>query len=207
MAEQIIPTKGNLMNAKRSLALADSGYELMERKRKVLLREISERVEKYEQMSKEVKNALRSAMYKLSLATTANGLPLTAAQAVPTDDSVTIRSRSVMGVEIPEAEIEESDCTLFYGLTYTAISLDEAYEEFNRLKYMLVDLAALETSIFRLREAMNKTVKRSNALGNVVIPKYSETVKIITTALEEKEREEFTRLKVVKNKDLKNKDE
>ena len=35
-----VPTKGNLMSAKSSLALARQGYELMDKKRNILVREI-----------------------------------------------------------------------------------------------------------------------------------------------------------------------
>ena len=40
--------------------------------------------------------------------------------------------------------------------------------------------------------------KRANALKNITIPHYEQLTKDISNALEEKEREEFTRLKVIK---------
>ena len=43
-----------------------------------------------------------------------------------------------------------------------------------------------------------KTQKRANALKNITIPRYEALTKDIQNALEEKEREEFTRLKVIK---------
>ena len=51
----------------------------------------------------------------------------------------------------------------------------------------------------RLAEAIRKTQKRANALGNVQIPQMQATIKKIDEALSEKEREEFGRLKVIKN--------
>ena len=51
--------------------------------------------------------------------------------------------------------------------------------------------------------AIKKTQKRANALKNIIIPKYGYTIKYITDSLEEKEREEFTRLKVIKNQKMK----
>lgn len=59
-------------------------------------------------------------------------------------------------------------------------------------------LAEVETSIYRLADAIKKTQKRANALENIVIPGLDETIRFITDALEEKEREEFARLKVIK---------
>lgn len=60
-------------------------------------------------------------------------------------------------------------------------------------------LAEVENSVYRLADAIKKTQKRANALKNVMIPKFEATVKFITEALEEKEREEFSRLKVIKS--------
>ena len=59
-------------------------------------------------------------------------------------------------------------------------------------------LATVETSAYRLAESIKKTQKRANALKNITIPSYQALVTEITNALEEKDREEFTRLKVIK---------
>ncbi|HBL40985.1 MAG TPA: V-type ATP synthase subunit D [Ruminococcaceae bacterium] len=198
MAENVFPTKGNLMNARRSLELAKVGFDLMERKRKFLLREIAKRSEEYEQTKKETERLSRDAFYALRLATIADGLPLTQAQSVPVDDSVSVVMRSVMGVEVPEASVQPSERKIYYGLSFSGLQLDEAYSRFTDLKELSVKLASLETALFRLQEAVVKTGKRSNALGNIVIPKFTSTVKFISDSLEEKEREDFARLKVIK---------
>ena len=58
--------------------------------------------------------------------------------------------------------------------------------------------AEVETSVIRLAEAIQKTQKRANALGNVQIPQMQKTIKSIDEVLSEREREEFSRLKVIK---------
>ena len=63
---------------------------------------------------------------------------------------------------------------------------------------LTAQLAEIENSVCRLADAVEKTQKRSNALNNIMIPRLEETVKFITQALDEKEREEFSRLKVIK---------
>ena len=80
----------------------------------------------------------------------------------------------------------------------TSDSLDEARIAFERVKELTADLATVETSAYRLAESIKKTQKRANALKNITIPSYQTLVKDITNALEEKDREEFTRLKVIK---------
>ena len=59
-------------------------------------------------------------------------------------------------------------------------------------------LAEVENSVYRLADSIKKTQKRANALKNIMIPRFEETVKFITNALDEKDREEFSRLKVIK---------
>ena len=59
-------------------------------------------------------------------------------------------------------------------------------------------MAEVEISIYRLAQAIKKAQKRANALKNIVIPDLDNTIRFITEALEEKEREEFVRLKVIK---------
>ena len=66
------------------------------------------------------------------------------------------------------------------------------------MKELTADLATVETPAYRLAESIKKTQKRANALKNITIPSYQALVKDITNALEEKDREEFTRLKVIK---------
>jgi len=72
--------------------------------------------------------------------------------------------------------------------------------KFNELKYMIYELAEVETSVYKLAEEIKKTKKRANALEKIRIPKYEERIKEIEEILEEKEREDFFRLKMIKNK-------
>ena len=85
-----------------------------------------------------------------------------------------------------------------YGLNSTNSQLDEAYLSFVQVKHMTAELAEIENSVYRLADAIKKTQKRANALDNIMIPQFTATIKYITEALEEKEREDFSRLKVIK---------
>lgn len=118
---------------------------------------------------------------------------------VPLDNSLNVAYRSVMGVEIPMISIgEPSDMLVPYGLNSTNIMMDRAFLKFNEVKQLTAELAEVENSVYRLADAIKKTQKRANALKNIMIPRFEETVKFITDSLEEKEREEFSRLKIIK---------
>ena len=103
-----------------------------------------------------------------------------------------------MGVDIPIVTLDPSPAELSYGFMFTGSLVDEAYIEFDRVKKLTAALAEVENSVYRLATAVNKTQKRANALKNIVIPRLTSTVKFISDSLEEKEREEFSRLKVIK---------
>ena len=197
---QTAPTKGNLNAAKRSRALADNGYELMDRKRNILIREIMELMDEAEDLQERIDSTFSEAYASMRLAEISmGGSAQSGANAVPIDDSFSIRFRSVMGGELPVVSAEpEEPSGPPYGLAFTSSDLDDAYFKFAEVKELIRELAETENCIYRLAYAIKKAQKRANALQNIVIPGLDSEIARISDALEEKEREEFVRLKVVK---------
>ncbi|MCQ2407318.1 MAG: V-type ATP synthase subunit D [Oscillospiraceae bacterium] len=199
MANQVFPTKGNLIAAKRSLKLAKLGYDLMDRKRNVLIRELMQLVERAKQLRGSIEETYRIAYRTLEEANITLGVIDRFAYTVPIDDCIEISTRSVMGVEIPMVSYpEEIRQEVPYGFLDTNVQLDEAYAAFCRVKTMTLMLAEVDSGVFRLATAIQATQRRANALKNVLIPRYSEIIRMISDALEDKEREEFTRMKIIK---------
>jgi V/A-type H+-transporting ATPase subunit D len=196
----VLPTKGNLMAAKRSRALAQTGYELMDRKRNILVREMMSLMEDASRIQQEIDLVFQSAYNALARANIELGLCDHIAEAVTPDNSLDIRWRSVMGVELPKIPDNTPPLRPDYGFAYTSPAFDDAYIQFARVKDLTRRMAEVETSIYRLAEAIKKSQKRANALKNIVIPNFDNTIRLITEALEEKERDEFVRMKVIKNR-------
>ncbi len=194
----ILPTKGNLMAAKRSRELAQTGWELMDRKRNILVREMMELMEGAAAFQEEIDRVFGEAYSALAQAHIELGLCDHIAEGVTPDDSLVIQLRSVMGVELPHIPDHSQPPRPEYSLVYTSPALDEAYIKFHRVKDLTRRMAEIETSIYRLAQAIKKAQKRANALKNIVIPGFDETIRVISEALEEKDREEFVRLKVIK---------
>lgn len=195
----ISPTKGNLIATKKSLELAKLGYDLMDRKRNVLIREMMLLVDKVKYLRTEITETYAQAYISLQQANISLGVVTQIANSVSAENGVKVVYRSVMGVEIPNVRFEESELTFEYGFDESNSKLDEASIKFIDAKKITVLLAEIDNSVFRLARAIQKTQKRANALRNIVIPSLQSEVKFISDALEEKEREEFTRLKVIKN--------
>lgn len=207
MRKQVFPTKGNLIAMKKSLDLAVMGYELLDKKRNILIREMMLLVDKVKVIRDSITQTYEEAYQALQDANMSLGVISDLTTSVPVDTGIKISYRSVMGVEIPDIQYTESAIVMNYGYSHGNSKLDHAYLCFHKVKQTTVMLAEVENSVYRLANAIRKTQKRANALKNIVIPEYSETVKWISEALEEKEREEFSRQKVIKMNKMKQQEE
>lgn len=196
---QVFPTKSNLISTKKSLDLAKLGYDLLDRKRNILVREMMQLIDRAGQIQKNIDETYSKAYLALQRANVTLGMCAEFAQAIPVDISLNIDLRSVMGVELPLVTLGDEKPGMYYGLNSTNSMLDEAYLSFIEVKRMTAQLAEIENNVYRLADAIKKTQKRANALSNIMIPQFTATIKYITEALEEKEREDFSRLKVIKN--------
>lgn len=200
MDPNTFPTKGNLMLAKNSLALSTQGFDLMDKKRNILIRELMDLIAEATDIQEEIDTTFTNAYRALQKANIQMGIHQVEqiSLAVPVEDSIRIKRRSVMGTEIPKVEYEKKEQKPAYSFYHTKMSLDEACQQFQKVKELTIHLAEIENSAYRLAHNIKKTQKRANALQNITIPKYENLAKEIQEYLEEKEREEFTRLKVIK---------
>ena len=156
MAVQAVPTKGNLMNTKKSLSLAKNGYELLDRKRNILIREMMTLIDHANAIQEKIDSAYEEAYIALQTANISNGFCEEISNAIPVEDGLHLDSRSVMGVEIPILTIDEVEHYEFlhYGTRTTNAAIDKAFILFSKVKYLTVELAEIENSVnFTARSA------------------------------------------------------
>ncbi len=196
------PTKGNLLNLKKSLALAENGYELLDRRRNILVKEMMSLIDDASEIQAKINESYSLAYSALQKANVSMGITAVQNTAGELDSSVYLTYRSVMGVEIPTVHTEECGSVALpnYSMHQSGAELDSAYIYFNEVKLLTAKLAQVENSVYRLAFAVKKTRKRANSLKNIVIPRFKAEIKVISDYLEEKEREEFSRLKVIKGR-------
>lgn len=209
MNPNTFPTKGNLIIAKNSLALASQGYDLMDKKRNILIRELMELIDQAKDIQSEIDVTFMTAYKALQKANIELGITYVQeiSESIPEETSIEIKARSIMGTEIPLVRFtERSSDTPSYAFYSTRESLDQAQAAFMKVKKLTIKLSMVENSAYRLATNIKKTQKRANALKNITIPTYKGLVHDITNALEEKDREEFTRLKVIKRVNEKKKE-
>ncbi len=200
MAKVLAPTKGNLMTAKNTLRLSKQGYEMLDKKRNILIREMMMLIDKAKEVEEKIEITFAEAYKALEAANTIMGVSRVqniAHSAVP-EEGVSIDLRSVMGVEIPVVKLAENDSKPIYSFYSTSSALDEAAVKFNEVKRLTAELTETENAVYRLAMNIKRTQKRANALQNITIPLYEKMTKDIQNSLEEKDREEHSRLKVIK---------
>ena len=202
MQENIAPTKANLMAAQAAFDFSKKGYELQDKKRNVLIREMMGLMDRAKEIQQKMREIFKDAYEALTMANITLGINEVheVARSIPRATEFTVLTRSVMGVEIPEIKYEKHDLEHYYSFYHTNTALDVALQKFHQVKYLIYELAEVEDSVYKLAVEIKRTQKRANALQNIQIPKYEALVKMISEVLEEKEREDFFRLKVLKKK-------
>jgi V/A-type H+-transporting ATPase subunit D len=170
----------------------------MDKKRNILMREMLLMLDEANRLQNEIDELFSNAYKSLEKANISYGVIQSIADSVPLDNGVSIKLRSIIGVEVPIVSRAETEMTIPYGLFESNTFVDSAYINFLKIKDMCVRLAEVENTIYRLAVAVKKIQRRANALKNVLIPRLEANIRFIENSLEEKEREDFSRLKLIK---------
>ena len=194
------PTKIELIKVKRSLVVAKSVDKILEDKRDVLLKNIDEMIDKAgkarNEMSEPLSNAYRS-LFNAYMSIGSSKLE-SIALTLYTHIDVVLYVKVVVDVRIPTISISEKEIGLNYGFADSDSKLDDATQMMRLALPRILRAAEYENSILELARSLEKTQRLLNALDYVIIPGYDESIKYISSILEEREREDFTRLKHVK---------
>jgi V/A-type H+/Na+-transporting ATPase subunit D len=198
----IPPTRSNLIRIKQDLQFARQGYEILDRKREVLTTELIRVAHDAEVLQEQVWKLLANAYRALERAQLTLGSEHVewAALAASKTVDIHLKFRGVMGVPVPQIEARGEPQEMLYSLGDTNAALDEASAAFREVLIRIPQLSELTTSVWRLAGELRKTQRRVNALQYIFIPQYEETVIFIVSSLEEREREETFRLKLLKQR-------
>jgi V/A-type H+/Na+-transporting ATPase subunit D len=198
----LAPTKSNLLSLKRQLAFAEEGFDLLEQKRQILTLELMSRLSRAREVERSSSEALRGAFAALREAVLelgSNALDR-AVLGVRMNHEVNLTDQHLMGIRIPRVTSQIEPFGVQFGIGGTVGSTDSAMRRFVEVLPLLADLAELENAVVRLARELRKTQRRCNVLSKVFIPDYRETISYITGALEERERESFIILKMIRDR-------
>ena len=202
MIQNIAPTKSNLLRTKDNLKLSKTGYNLIDKKRTVLIKEMMQQIEKAKEIQSDVKDLFEKAYKVLQEANITMGVRQVQDIALSIDkaEHFDITYKSIMGLDVPTVKYEKQVLRPHYSMYMTGEAIDEAIMIFQKIKMLTYRLAETENTVYKLSIEIKKNQKRANALEKMQIPNLEETVKYISESLEEKEREDFYRLKKIKKR-------
>lgn len=208
MAEDIIdginPTRMELLSLKNRTKLAVKGHGLLKEKRDALIKEFFDILDRVKGVREAAERSLKEANEALLEAQIAMGdlAVRKASLSVKESIDVDIKSRSVMGVSVPVTNVKMEERSIIdrgYSFSDTTIQLDEAAKKFEESIKFLIELGEVEKTIFLLAEEIEATKRRVNALEHIMIPRFENTEKYIDMRLQEMERENFVRLKMIRS--------
>jgi V/A-type H+-transporting ATPase subunit D len=177
-------------------------HKILDDKREVLLKKIDEMIDEANKAREDIWDPLDD-IYKSifqSYLTLGNSVIQSLASSTPPSISVDVHIKRIVDVKIPSLEVSTKNKSpnLTYGFSDTNSSLDQATKLIRDILPGICKAAEYENAIFSLAKELEKTQKLINALEYVIIPQYQNALTFIKSTLEEREREEFVRLKKVK---------
>jgi len=202
--EGINPTRMELLKLKDREKLAVKGHSLLKEKRDALIKEFFDILDRVKGSRGKVEEILKVAFNDLTVAQVVMGDLAVRKAALSVKESIDVNmdSRSVMGVVVPVMDSKTEKRTIIergYSFSDTSVKLDEAAKQFEEALGLIIELGETEKTIYLLAAEIESTKRRVNALEHIMIPKLQNTVKSIEMRLEEMERENFVRLKMIKS--------
>lgn len=190
--------RSRLFDLRRDRMAARRSAELLDRKREVLVREVTRRATARNKLRARVDDAYLAAQRQLRLACVGLGHRGIAAAALAQRDRTRIerRSSAVMGVRVVDLSVEIPPFQAAYGAAATTASLDTTGEAFTRLLNDVLLLASADAALSRLTTALRKTTRLVNALQKIVLPRIDHDIRLIAESIEEEERDEAVRQRV-----------
>jgi V/A-type H+-transporting ATPase subunit D len=202
MRANIAATKTNLLKIKRTLALTQEGYELLDEKRRLLISELTSIIHIVDRFQRELDEAIAKAYVSVDRATIVMGRQKmeTLSAAIDIKSSITISGRRIMGVNIPAIDLKMVENEPFYSPIGVSFYADEVIIKFKEIIKLISQLAEKKIALMRIAEEVQKTIRKVNALEKIHLPYFRGTLKYINDSLEEESRESFSMLKLIKER-------
>ena len=202
MRLNVPPTKSTSLSLRRDLGFALEGRELLEQKREILVMELMQHVEAARREQEEVDRLLAGAHGAFQEAAVGVGSERLAREglAVPVRKGLSVGEHRVMGISVPVVGSEPEPVAASFGFAGGTAKTDQVMVGFSRALEAIGRLAQTQTAVFRLARELRKTQRRVNALDKIFIPDYVDTLGYIRSTLEEREREWFVVMRIVREK-------
>src|SRR6056297_851646 len=205
MAEDVKPTRKNLMAIEDRIELSERGHDTLEQKRDGLIMEFMDILDQAQDVREDLNANYETAQRKINMARAMEGDVAVrgAAAALKEQPEITTQSKNIMGVVVPQIEsskVKKSLDERGYGLLGSSARIDEAADAYEELLEKIILAAEVETAMKKMLTEIETTKRRVNALEFTLLPTLYENQEYIEQKLEEQEREEIFRMKKIKAK-------
>lgn len=200
---RISTTRAELLAHKEQIALAKQGHDLLDQKRTVLLKEFRRVVSSVLEHADALQNTAVKASRALARAEALAGAEevRSASLAARSSLPINLKTINVMGIKIPQIEQREVRRSIFtrgYAPGSTSVAIDETAAAFEDELSAILQLSESELRLTRLSREIQRTSRRLNALEQHLIPQLEAEQKYIQMALDERERSDHFRMKLIK---------
>jgi V/A-type H+-transporting ATPase subunit D len=197
-------TRMELLARKVQIALASQGRDLLEQKRTALMKEFMRTADTALERSDALQVSAAHAGQTLARTEAMAGTESVRSAALASRGvfRLEVTTHSVMGVRVPHIEQKSASRSFLqrgYSIVGTSISIDETASAFEREVEAIIQLAETELRLARLGDEIQRTSRRLNALDHFLIPRLKAERDFIQMALDERERADHFRLKLVKH--------
>ncbi len=205
MAEDVKPTRKNLMAIEERIQLSERGHDTLEKKRDGLIMEFMDILDQAQDVRENLEDDYERAQRTIDMARAMEGDVVVrgAAAALKEHPEITTESKNIMGVVVPQIEstkVKKSLDERGYGVVGTSARIDEAADAYEELLESVILAAEVETAMKKMLDEIETTKRRVNALEFTLLPQLYENKEYIEQKLEEQEREEIFRMKKIKDK-------
>ncbi|CCQ33726.1 V-type ATP synthase subunit D [Halorhabdus tiamatea] len=205
MAQDVKPTRKNLMQIEDRIELSERGHDTLEQKRDGLIMEFMDILDQAQNVRADLEETYDRAQDRIDMARAMEGDVTVrgAAAALKEHPEITTQSKNIMGVVVPQIEstkVRKSLDERGYGVLGTSARIDEVAEAYEELLEQIILAAEVETAMKELLDEIETTKRRVNALEFTLLPNLRESQDYIEQKLEEQEREEIFRMKKIKSK-------
>ncbi|WP_123535557.1 V-type ATP synthase subunit D [Halosimplex salinum] len=212
MAEDVKPTRKELMQIEERIELSERGHDTLEQKRDGLIMEFMDILDEAQDVRSDLDEKYEEAQNAINMARALDGDVAVrgAAAALKEHPELTTQSKSVMGVYIPQIDstkVRKSLDERGYGVLGTSARIDEAASAYEELLEQIILAAEVETAMKKMLDEIETTKRRVNALEFKLLPELRANEEYIEQKLEEQEREEIFRMKKIKDKKEREEDE
>ncbi len=189
-----------LLRLRRRIVVAQRGHKLLKDKLDGLAKEFINLAKEYRGLRLDVDTELPYVLKLFIVAEMTSSRQITenALESTKQDLELDITMRRLMSVAIPKIEISFGKSEGMYSFIHTPPELDTAISSLKEFIPKLIKMAELEEGIRIMSNEIEKTRRRVNALEYTVIPRIQETIKYITSKLDEMERSNTSRLMKIK---------